>query len=77
MDWDKLAAVDVLQLERSEALLDSVYTFLEENELGSAEVARAEPGQLAKMLSVIQSVLKVKKVTAFIYLFKYCLFFIM
>ena len=65
MNWEKLADVDILQLERNEALLDSLYTFLEENELSSAEAARAEPSQLSKMLAVVQWVMKVKKIANF------------
>ena len=53
--------MDVFQLERNESLLDSLYTFLEKNELSAAEAARAEPGQLAKTLSVVQRIMKVEK----------------
>ena len=60
MDWERLAAVDVFQLERNESLLDSLYTFLEKNELSAAEAARAEPDQLAKTLSVVQRIMKVE-----------------
>ena len=59
MSWESLAAVDVFQLERNEALLDSLYTFLEGNELTAAEVTRIEPAQLAKTLSVVQCIMKV------------------
>ena len=61
MDWERLAAVDVFQLERNESLLDSLYAFLEKNELSAAEAARVEPGQLAKTLSVVQRIMKVEK----------------
>lgn len=61
MDWEKLAAADVFQLERNEALLESLYKFLEENEFGSGEAARAGPDQLAKILTVVQQVMKVQK----------------
>ena len=61
MDWKWLAAVNVFQLERNESLLDSLYAFLEKNELSAAEAARAEPGQLAKILSVVQRIMKVEK----------------
>ena len=59
MDWSSVAAVDISQLERSESLLDSLYQFLERNELSSAEAARAEPGRLAGILAVTQAVMKV------------------
>ena len=59
MDWSSVAAVDVSQLERSESLLDSVYQFLERNELSRAEAARTEPVRLAKILAVTQAVVKV------------------
>ena len=61
MDWERLAAVDVFQLEHNESLIDSLYAFLEKNELSAAEAARAEPGQLAKTLSVVQRIMKVEK----------------
>ena len=59
MDWKALADVDLFQLERNESLLDSLYGFLEKNELSAAEAARIEPSQLAKMLTVVQRVMKV------------------
>ena len=59
MNWESLAAVDVFQLERNEALLESLYTFLEENELSDAAAASTEPAQLAKTLAVVQRVMKV------------------
>ena len=59
MDWEGLAAVEVSQIERNESLLDSLYRFLETNELSTADAARAEPGQLARILAVTQTVLKV------------------
>ena len=60
MDWERLAAVDLFQLERSESLLNSVYEFLEANGLGSEEAARAQPAQLLRVLSVVQRVMKVE-----------------
>ena len=60
MDWEGLSAVDVFQLERNEALLDSLYEFLEKNQLTAAEAARAEAGRLAKILSVTQCIMKVE-----------------
>ena len=61
MDWKALAAVDVFQLERNESLLDSLYGFLEKNELSAAEAAHIEPTQLAKILTVVQRVMKVRE----------------
>lgn len=61
MDWEKLAAVDVFQLERNESLLDSLYTFLEENELTAAEATHAEPDRLAKIVAVVQRIMKVRE----------------
>jgi len=61
MDWEGLAAVDISQIERNESLLDSLYQFLETNELSTADAARAEPGQLARILAVTQAVMKVPK----------------
>ena len=43
MDWKALAAVDVFQLERNESPLDSLYGFLEKNELSTAEAAHIDP----------------------------------
>ena len=60
MNWEGLDAVDVFQLERNEALLDSLYEFLEKNQLTAAEAARAEAGRLAKILSVTQCIMKVE-----------------
>ena len=59
MDWERLALVDLLQLERSETLLNSVYEFLETNELHSEQAAATEPAQLLRILSIVQQVMKV------------------
>ena len=59
MDWEQLASVDLLQLERNESQLNSAYEFLERNELDSAQAAATQPTQLLRILSAVQQVMKV------------------
>ena len=63
MDWERLAEVEAAQLERDESLLESVYEFLEANQLSSHEAARAQPARLLRILAVVQQVMKVWRET--------------
>ena len=71
MDWERLASMNLLQLERNESLLNSAYEFLEANELDSEEAARTQPTQLLRILSAVQQVMKVCRRRRISYFFSY------
>ena len=62
MDWDGVLAADLVQVDQTESLADSLYSFMAANELPQDSQLLGDLGRVTKLFNVMRAVMKVRLV---------------